>query len=133
MTTRPDDATRPGAFWGFEDVNARMTLLSVHEGRGLAWRVDEPIIYHARDGATHIVPIGFVSDLTTCFPEGRWSLASVLHDWHYHAGTVTRARADAIYREAMESLGVTWRRRWLIWTGVRLGGWVPWRRYRRAA
>lgn len=128
MMTRFRRPKAPRPRYGFEYLDVPMTMLT--EGRPRpAWRVDEPIIYHSRDARRFVVPSGFVSDLTTAFPEGRWSLASILHDWLYRLEHVTRAEADRYYLEAMQSLGVPWRRRWLIYAGVRCGGWLVWGQY----
>lgn len=61
-------------------------------------------------------------------PTGRYTKAAVIHDWLYTHQGVTRAEADAVFYEAMEHLGVHWLTRRVMWAGVRLGGWVPWRR-----
>lgn len=67
--------------------------------------------------------------------------AAVLHDWLYRGGKVlvnglqiepTRAYADAVFRRALEVDGANWLARNLCWAGVRLGGWLAWRRNRRA-
>ena len=37
-----------------------------------------------------------------------------------------RKECDAVLREASEATGVTWWRRWPMWAGVRLFGWLHW-------
>lgn len=55
-------------------------------------------------------------------PADQYAQAAVLHDWLYRMHTVSRKRADELFLEAMEVLGVAaWRRR-VMWLAVRLGG-----------
>ena len=64
--------------------------------------------------------------------------AAVGHDYLYAAGQwpdgrpVTRAEADEFLRLAIVAEGhsAALARSW--WLGVRLGGWLPWKRYRDA-
>jgi hypothetical protein len=73
-------------------------------------------------------------------PTGKWGRAAVIHDWLYATAfaidedgkpvEVSRADADAIFREACGDLGVSWTLRWLMWSGVRVGGGAAWKRYR---
>lgn len=90
------------------------------------------------------VPVGFVTDFAS-IPRGLWNIlpptghygkAAVVHDWLYQkrdAGThkVWRDEADAVLREGMCALGVVWWQRWVIYVGIRAGGWVAWNNYRR--
>jgi hypothetical protein len=73
-------------------------------------------------------------------PFGRLRRAYVVHDQLYQrpcvqskAGTrpVARKEADRILLEGCHVLGASWLNRRIIYRGVRLGGWVTWRRYRR--
>jgi Protein of unknown function (DUF1353) len=56
---------------------------------------------------------------------GRYTPAAVLHDYlcrvEVREGRVTRADADGIFRQAMRLLEVPFLRRWIMWTGVRIG------------
>lgn len=94
-------------------------------------------------------PAGFETDLASV-PWGLWNLVppwgsharpAIFHDflyrtrgggmfdgqrWITRAAPYTRAEADAIFLEAMEVVGVTWWRRWLMYAAVRLGGWMGW-------
>ncbi len=106
-----------------------------------------------------VVPAGFISDgasIPRIFwpiigdPWGRYGKAAVLHDWLYQKqerykkglayGTgptdvpitltsITRKEADDIFLEAMKILGVAPWRRNLMYAGVRVFGWLAWRKY----
>ena len=92
---------------------------------------------------TFSVPQGFKTDYASIPralwavlpPVGKYDAAAVLHDYCYQLGKLhdrplDRGEADAILNEAMQVLNVpTWQRR-LIYSGVRVGGWVVWRKYR---
>ena len=79
------------------------------------------------------VPSGFKTDLASTpffawslgFPKwGQYSKAAVVHDYLYQSKLVDRATADAIFREAMGVLGVP---RWkanVMYSAVRLFGWL---------
>lgn len=110
------------------------------------------LIYDSvRLGARVVVPAGFSTDLASIprlvqplIPkEGKYNRPAVVHDWLYANGSigpkgglvsrpVARATADAVLREAMASLLVDAERAELIYMGVRVGGWYPWRKYRKA-
>jgi Protein of unknown function (DUF1353) len=77
------------------------------------------------------VPAGFETDFASIprlfwssigHPAGEYAQAAVLHDWLYRSQLVPRARADALFSEAMKVLGVPGWRRWLMWAAVRVGG-----------
>lgn len=103
----------------------------------------QPLVYESdRLARTIIVPSGFVTDLAS-IPRGLWNIipkegkqnrAGVIHDWLYMTAEegCTRKGADDALREGCLCSGVSARMARVIWLGVRLGGWVVWRRYRRA-
>jgi len=63
-------------------------------------------------------------------PWGRYSPATVIHDWLYQSGNTTRTEADRILLDLCRRLAVPgWQCRLIYW-GVRLGGWRTWRKYR---
>ena len=91
------------------------------------------------------VPVGFVTDFASTPrvlwallpPTGRYSKAAVLHDAAYQhpemvTPTITRIQADRLFREGMEALRVALLTKWVLFWGVRVGGWVTWNRYRAA-
>ena len=63
---------------------------------------------------------------------GRWNKAAVVHDWLYSADGrlwwVDREIADLIFLDAMADLGVAKWKRYVMYWGVRLGGWLAWRK-----
>lgn len=102
-------------------------------GDSAQWDLVEPLRYEGnRD--TFVVPVGFRTDfasvprvLWTMFPPyGRYTKAAVVHDYLYVSKLVSRADADGLFRRIMHELGVGRTRRWLMWSGVRLGGWLVW-------
>lgn len=124
------------------------------DGDDRRWRLLERCIYHLTepDGPEWVcVDPDFVTDFGSIprllwwvrglSPFGRLRRAYVIHDQLYQrpvvqsaTGTrpVTRKEADLILLEGCHVLGASWLNRRIIYRGVRLGGWVAWRRYRRA-
>lgn len=100
-----------------------------------------PLVYQSDVlGFTVTVATGFVTDLAS-IPRGLWNIlppvgaydrAAVVHDVLYQQPPLglDRALADAVLKEAMAVCHVSRWRRWLIWSGVRVGGWTVWHRYR---
>ncbi len=85
--------------------------------------------------------MGALSGLREAYEPAAW-----LHDWLYaHAEAVlvvgaggelrpiNRGEADALLREASEALGFRGSGAATMYAGVRVGGWLAWRRYRRRA
>ena len=127
-----------------------LTPLQLQFIDGKHWAVLSPFEYRlgTEDGEESIIiPIGFETDFAS-IPRGLWNIfppagpygkAAVIHDWMYQYRTVLtptgtrlcdRGEADRALREGMEVLGCGWTTRHVIYTGVRLGGWRPWRTYR---
>lgn len=118
------------------------------------WRLVEPFDYRlgTPDGVEYVrVPKDFLTDFASV-PRGLWNLlppigsygkAAVIHDFLYQFRAIsqdpaisdracTRGEADAIFKEGMEVLGVGRFTRWMVYAGVRVGGWRSWNRYRAA-
>lgn len=100
-----------------------------------------PLVYDCADLNRSItVPTGFKTDLASVPrvlwnllpPVGRYDAAATVHDFLYQHNGVTRHEADRVLHEAMCVLGVGWWTRWAIYSGVVVGGWVVWNRYRAA-
>ena len=83
--------------------------------------------------------IGFRTDLASIprilhslIPQnGRHRKPAVIHDKLYRTAGLhdyTRAQADAIFLEAMLLVGVPRYRAYLMYSGVRAGGWITWKK-----
>jgi hypothetical protein len=104
------------------------------DGRG-TWRLLAPLLYDSALAGMLVAPTGFVTDLASVprapfaylLAGGIGHAAAVIHDWLYCCHRLTRARADAVFYEALLALGVPRWRAWLMWAGVRIGGAHPWR------
>ena len=118
--------------------------LRVEDDGGFPFTLLEPLVYDSAVlNGTVIVPAGFRTDFAS-IPRGLWNIlppvgkydaGAVCHDLLYREGAfngraIDRADADNVLREAMEVCGVGRAQRWLIYAGLRVGGWVVWRRYR---
>lgn len=101
------------------------------------WRLTEAFEYHVGQYPSEDVirvPAGFVTDLASIPrllwpllpPQGRYAKAAILHDWLYTQGRAgdeaARARADAIFLEAMRVLECPRWQRGVIYAAVRLFG-----------
>lgn len=111
--------------------------------------MNRPIMVPAGDGRWRVVcdwhyfgftvPAGFVCDLDSVprlpvvfwLAKNRTVIAAVLHDYLYRHQPVTRRAADILFLLAMEYEGVPTRFQVIIYAGVRLGGWIGWKRNRR--
>lgn len=111
------------------------------------WRTIREITYHVGHLGSNwaiTIPAGTETDgasvprlLWVLFPPfgGDYDQAAVLHDYLYRTQFLCMERvvADALLCEAMKALGTGAITRWSIFVGVRLGGWVTYRKYRRQA
>lgn len=107
---------------------------------GRKWKLVEEFVYYlgTEDSGMFIkVPEGFVTDFASVPrifwiflpPWGRYGKAAVLHDYMYQNTLFIRLLCDSIFYEAMVVLKVPRWQRWLLYLGVRIGGWFPYRRY----
>lgn len=106
-----------------------------------------PFTVHSRRmGASHTVPAGFPFDWDSvpripgvhALTKGRAEKSACLHDHLYRVQAfdgvpISRRQADLLMFDAMKAEGTARRHRWLIYAGVRLGGWIGWRKHRRNA
>lgn len=110
------------------------TSLDLRASEPGEWELLAPLRW---DGAVSVtVPAGFITDLAS-IPRltrpvldrnGASRRAAVLHDWLYCLKKGTRKAADDLFLEAMKADGVGFATRWLMYTGVRTGGWLYWGR-----
>ncbi len=123
------------------------------DGRG--WKILEPFEFRfLRADGTYAefvrAGVGFITDFASIprllkvrwpSPGGPWDKPAVIHDCLYRTRRIEnidgsfrlcdRAEADLVLYNAMKVTGTSFDSRWLIYQGVRLGGWVPYRRYRK--
>lgn len=112
-----------------------LTPLRVVQVDRRRWQL-EGVFMYASDvlGRVIAVPHGFITDFASV---PRLPLAylaagnkaqgpAVIHDWLYSTQEVDRATADDVFREAVLTAGHSSATAWLMWAGVRLGGWVGW-------
>lgn len=112
---------------------------------GDTWLLLQPFkAYSDVAGGWIIVPKTFVTDfnsvpriLTNLIPREEYGEAAVLHDLLYRDGryngvVIDREFADRVHREFLIWKGApTWKVK-AIFFALRIGGWVPWRKYRKA-
>ena len=119
-------------------IISRHPIMRYVDGRN--WTLCESIRWtYIDDSGVEIltrIPRGFRTDLASIpaivpIPEGPYNLAGVIHDYLYQTGICTRAEADRVLYDGCRLLGVPAYRSWIIYAGVRAGGWVVWKRYRR--
>ena len=111
------------------------------------WRVESECIYSTDVPGTArklVVPRGYATDLASVprIPGVYWRiggkavLAAIVHDYLYEHNPYgwTRKQADQVFLEAMDSEQdpASALQRWIMYQGVRIGGWAGWRRYRAA-
>jgi len=101
-----------------------------------------PLEYIDRRGVLWTVPERFQTDLASvprvvpglvrlCFGSTiETARAAILHDWLYATGRTSRREADDLFREALLTTGESPLGAFLMWSGVRLFGWIPWRKHR---
>lgn len=98
------------------------------------WRLLSDLTWDG-DDFKHTVKEGTETDLASIPRLLRWLLQqngssrrpSVLHDDLYRTQIVPRAKADEIFRQALNADGVIVPGQFLYWAGVRVGGWIAWR------
>lgn len=103
-------------------------------GRKISVTTTEPVWY--RDAITYIeVPAGFTYDLAS-IPRTVWwlvspwdvAMESLFHDLLYRQQEIKRRQADQTMLSMMQDRGVPLPVRWIVYMGVRCGGWIAWKR-----
>jgi len=92
-----------------------------HQGYSSRYEVLAPLIY---EGAhfTVIVPAGYITDLTTWYPEGRHTPASIMHDyWLDKTGNWSDANQLMVEILKDEQLKVRAWNRSIITVGINIG------------
>ena len=108
------------------------------------WELVEPLRYrHPRDHRVWDMPAGLLTDFGSIPTPLEWlpglepygtegDCPYILHDYLYlcnrqgHPQCRDRKDADQILYDSMWEAGVSRVRAWVIWSGVRVGGWRAW-------
>jgi uncharacterized protein DUF1353 len=109
---------------------AFLTELVVKDVGDFDWKVMSPLRYEGSSQCFEI-PAGAETDFASVpvlfqwlIPRsGRYTKAAVLHDhlWRTPIDGVSKGDADGVFRRCMAELDVPFLRRWVMWSGVRLG------------
>ena len=102
------------------------------------WQLTAPLMYETRSGIYISVPEGFITDLASIprlfrsiySVHGQHTRAAVIHDYLYSQSdprAFTRSQADRIFYEAMLELGVRKSKAYVMYLGVRSGGYFAWK------
>lgn len=113
---------------------APLTVTELGEDR---WMLNTPLPYQS-DVLHHTVtvPAGFVTDLESvprwmpivyAILYGAAHAAGVVHDFLYTFQFTSRQTADAVLYEAVVATGQPAWKAYVIWLGIRAGGWVAWK------
>ena len=98
----------------FKDrIELRLFDPLAHDGQG-TWSLLSPLVFVGKDGTEYVVPRGYLTDLASV---PRVPIAflltgntahepNALHDYLITSGIVSRERADELFREAMEDIGM---------------------------
>ena len=104
-----------------------------------SWELLKPFVYHVGSKfSRHLVkvPKGFITDFASTpwifwqfIPKwGRYGKAAIVHDLLYQTKETSRHMADLIFLEAMLVAGTPkWKARLMYW-GVRIGGWLAYKK-----
>lgn len=110
-------------------VSPEFTVTKIRKRR---YRLEHDMAYKGKDDCW-TVPAGSETDYASVPAAVRWlfpqdddyTQAAILHDWFcdhgIREGLISARDADAVFRRVMRELGVPFARRWVLWTGVRLG------------
>lgn len=125
-----------------------LTRLSTDDVPPNLWLFTKPLIWRDAKYGHVEFPTGTLTDLGSTpqrlrrfrmfDPTGPSRRPAAGHDFLYRHGRwpggapVTRKEADQFLYDAMRAEGIGAVTCWAWYRGVRMGGWVPWNRYRRA-
>lgn len=134
-------AARPAKFATVGTPVFRSTNILSQNSDGKTWTVVFPLSFHSDVLASTItVPAGFQTDLASVPrflwavypPFGKYTEAAIVHDYLYTWQPCTRAQADSVLMEGMQTLGVSWLSRQIIYDNVRAFGGCYWNRVNSA-
>ena len=110
-------------------------------GNESLWELESPLIYESDLAGMITVPKGLYTDLASV-PRvpliyiawgNRAHRAAVVHDYLYRIDAtpaLSYSLCNAVFREAMEATGASFKIRWPMWCGVFLGGWTSYHKKR---
>jgi hypothetical protein len=114
-------------------------MVSADTADGLHHVLTKPLTYTTDQNETVTAPIGFWTDgasvprfLWRIYPPfGEYFRAAVVHDFMYYRGEFVRSKCDGIFKEAVRACGCSRVTEWALYTGVRIGGWYAYGKYRK--
>ena len=114
--------------------------VELYDKNGETWAILLEKIVFSYKGQLYTIPVGFRSDGAS-LPRFFWRIIghpfdmaylreAVIHDYLYKHQPCTRKEADRFLFVLLEdnNLGI---KRYLIYWGLRIGGWVAWNKYKR--
>lgn len=110
-----------------------LTEVDLHQpNEGGEWIVDNPLVFSSDILGVIFVPEGFKTDLASvprlpvayALFGGVANAPAVVHDYLYSDTVYPRSDCDAVFLEAMESVGISWWKRRMMWLAVRAAGWA---------
>ena len=114
--------------------------LIVKKLNGRKWEVMREFEYYVDwEGKKDLikVPKGFITDFASVPrlfwiilpPDGKYTQAAVLHDYLYSTPRL-RKESDRIFKNAMKVLGVPMWKYGIMFSAVRMFGWIPFKKRR---
>lgn len=100
-----------------EGMEVEHPLLPLHYSIGFNWQTD-------------LASVPRVA-LLWLIAGGDAPASAVVHDWLYKTGFLSRMQADRVFRDLIQIESYSVVKAWILWSGVRLGGWWTWRKYRK--
>ncbi|MFW9821364.1 MAG: DUF1353 domain-containing protein [Candidatus Thorarchaeota archaeon] len=105
----------------------------------LRWELQEEITYITDNKEYINIPTGFITDFASVPrlfwniipPWGKYGKAAIVHDYIYKKLLFTRAYCDKLFLLIMKELKVPLWKRLTMYRAVRLGGWIPYNRYKK--
>jgi hypothetical protein len=112
--------------------------ITVTKISGLEWELLKDITY-VNDSISITAKKGFVTDFAS-IPRIFWSLvgspatgkyqkSSIIHDILYVTESLSRKECDNLFLEMLEAQGVSWWKRNIMYSAVRIGGCFVWKKH----
>jgi hypothetical protein len=79
------------------------------------------------DGAS--IPKVFWSIIGSPFT-GKYTRSALVHDALYMSESLTRKEADSVFLDLMKQDGVSFTKRSVMWSAVRIGGYFVWKKHK---